>query len=119
MSVPSPERQAELEAVYERQKASNAPYKDVQIRTLGELLWIMQQRQWSGEFDTHQPGGLLSGKQPANLRGIMPRDVNLSGARLAFANLSEANLAGANLSGAVLNFSNLSEATLEAANLSG
>ena len=46
-SVPSAERQAELEAAYEHRRTPRHPTKGVRIRTLGELQWIMQQRRWS------------------------------------------------------------------------
>ncbi len=62
-SEPSDGRKAELEAAYEQQKDTDAPYKDVRIGTLGELQWIMQQRKWSGEFN------LPNGMQRANLAG--------------------------------------------------
>lgn len=49
---PSAERQAELERLYQEglEKDKDAPYKGVQIRTLGELEWIMRQRHWSGRL---------------------------------------------------------------------
>jgi hypothetical protein len=46
----SQKRQAELKAAYAAQKDADVPYKGVEIRTLGELQWIMQQRNWSGEL---------------------------------------------------------------------
>ncbi len=112
-SVPPPERQAALEAAYERQKDSEAPYKGVLIKTLGELQWIMQQRRWYGEQ------GLPIGMQWANLSGADLRGANLSGSRLRWANLSRARLYGANLSGALLYGANLSGASLPEADLSG
>ncbi len=102
-NMPSPERQAKLEAAYERQKDTDAPYKNVIIWTLGELQWIMQQRRWSGEW---------------NLPQDMQR-ANLSGAYLQYANLSGAVLNGTNLSGAVLNYADLSGAVLTSVSLSG
>ncbi len=98
---PSDERKAELEAAYEAQKGTDAPYKDVQIRTLDELQWIMQQRRWSGEED---------------LSDEMER-VNLTGANLFLANLTNAHLTGATLTGADLSNANLTDANLFLANL--
>ena len=50
--TPSHERQAELEAAYERNMgAGRAPYVDVEIRTLGELRWVLGRRQWNVQPD--------------------------------------------------------------------
>src|SRR5215467_13396360 len=49
-SEPSPERQAELRAAYEANMAAGkAPYEGVEIRTLGELLWVIRERRWSSK----------------------------------------------------------------------
>lgn len=112
-SAPSPERQAELEAAYERQKDTETPYKDIAIRTLGELQWIMQQRQWSSEV--YLPAGI----QRANLSRANLGETNLSGAILDRANLSNAWLSKANLSGASFFEANLSSADIQFANLNG
>ena len=47
---PSAERQAELEAAYEAQQDTDAPYTGVRIQTLGELHWVMAKRRWVGEL---------------------------------------------------------------------
>src|SRR5271166_1864518 len=113
LNEPSPKRQAELEGVFGRQKGSGAPYKEVEIRTLGELAWIMQQRNWSGE------SYMLSGTQRANLIRARFTQVDLSRAQLQEANLSRADLSQAILSGANLKGVNLTGAALFRANLSG
>jgi len=117
-SEPSDEPKVEFEMAYERQKTMtpNTPYKDVRIRTLGELQWIMQQRNWS--VDLFVPEGM----ERANLSGVNLRNVNLSGvslesaflsgARLRYVNLAGANLTGVNFSGANLYGANLSHAKL-------
>jgi hypothetical protein len=113
-SEPSPERQAELRADHEANVAAGkAPYADVRIGTLGELLWVVQERRWSN--DIVPPDGHVH----ANLSGIDLHHVNLSGIDLRRANLSGARLADTNLSGALLNGANLSGAGLFDANLSG
>jgi hypothetical protein len=112
-SEPSEERKANLEAAYEQQKYTDAPYKDVRIYTLGELQWILSQRQWSVE---HR---LPEGMQWANLSGANLTEADLNRADLSFANLSGARLSGANLSGAHLIEANLSRAYLEGVNLNG
>jgi hypothetical protein len=81
---PSDERKAELRAAY--QEGSEAPYKDVPIRTLGELYWIFSERNWSGEY------GLPEGTARPNLSGA-----DLGGAEINDANLSNADLSGADL----------------------
>jgi hypothetical protein len=113
-SEPSPERQAELEAAYEKQKDNDAPYKGVRIRTLGELNWIMRQRRWSGGFID-----IVDDTSYANLSGANLFNVNLSGANLILANFSGAFLDSANLSKANLFGANLSGATIANANFSG
>jgi hypothetical protein len=117
---PSAVRKAELETAYEKQKDTDAPYKGVWIRTLGELQWIMRKRHWFGSMDiTNLPDGLPDGMERANLSGTDFEGTNLSGANLAGADLSEATLIRTNLSGAHLFFNtNLSNANLDHANLS-
>jgi uncharacterized protein YjbI with pentapeptide repeats len=148
MREPSDERKAELEAAYKRQKDTDAPYKRVEIRTLGELQWIMQQRNWSGKFrlpdgmerailiganlseailtEANLGGAILTGAnlsratlEKANLSGATLTEADLGGATLTEANLSEATLTGANLIWATLTEANLSRATLTGADLSG
>jgi uncharacterized protein YjbI with pentapeptide repeats len=138
-SEPSDERKAVLEAAYDQQEGTDAPYKGIKITTLGEVQWIMQQRQWTDEWDSSQPGGIpksmaranlsdadlgwanLSGAnfREAKLSGAALRGANLSGADLRYANLNGADLIEANLSGAALRGANLSGANLRGANLSG
>jgi uncharacterized protein YjbI with pentapeptide repeats len=120
---PTPERRAELRAVYEANTAQGkAPYEGVRIHTRGELLWIMRERAWVGDFGEHGAG-------PANLRGASFTGANLKGVKLVAANLSntsfvQTNLTGANLQQAWLNealltLANLDNISLVAANLSG
>ncbi len=120
---PSPERQAELEAAYEHQKDSDAPYQGVEIRTLGELRWILRERNWSGKYPL--PDGM---KRPNLSRArlvsaVLPEadlwDANLSEADLVFADLHNATLRGANLREANLGSANLAGADLQGGNLQG
>jgi uncharacterized protein YjbI with pentapeptide repeats len=117
-SEPSAGRKAELEKQYKAQKSitPDSPYKDVVIRTLGEVQWIMTQRGWIGELDLSKgPEQAIANR--VNLSGATMSDANLSGAILSGANLSEVNLNRANLSGVDLLMANLSSATLRETNL--
>ena len=110
---PNALRQAELSEAYAKNIAEGkAPYEGVTLRSYGELLWIMAQRNWSGE-----PLAVNSGRP--NLCGIDLSDVNLSGAYLFRANLSGAILIGTNLERADLFQANLTGANIMGANLSG
>ena len=112
-SEPTPERQTELRAAYEANVAAGkAPYAGVEIRTRGELSWVMRAHRWSSSAP------LREGSERANLSGALLFDANLSGVNLNWANLSGADLS-ANLSGANLMSANLSGANLYSANLSG
>jgi uncharacterized protein YjbI with pentapeptide repeats len=104
---PSPERQADLRKAYDANLAVQAPpYSGAEIRTLGELQWILTERGWSGEFDDFQikyglaPPGACT--PPADLRGVVMPRANLKGVHLRRANLNGANLIQANLAGADL-----------------
>jgi uncharacterized protein YjbI with pentapeptide repeats len=115
---PDEERQAELDAAYERQKGSDSPYKGVKIQTLGELQWILRRRQWSVAFIVPE------GMERANFREADFRFANLSGACFDYMDLSRARLLRANLCGSTfrqtkLGGSGLFEADLSGANLRG
>lgn len=107
--VPSLERQADLEAEYVRRRIlkSVGAYSGVWIRTYGELNWIMQRRNWSGEPE------LPEGMQRANLSWARFSSTNLSGVNLVGANLSAANLMRANLRSTNLECADLSAAYFE------
>ncbi len=79
-SPPDRERQAELEAAYRANiTARRPPYQGVEIRTTGELQWIMRQRHWSWSSSPlgrlfHRPnldGALIFGLNP---EGSVPAD---------------------------------------------
>jgi uncharacterized protein YjbI with pentapeptide repeats len=111
---PAPERQAELRAAYAANVAAGKPpYAGVKLRTRGELNWVMQERQWSGDR------GASLGISQANLREADLSFANLSKAELMNAYLTGADFRGANLSGADLYGADLSRARLDPANLSG
>jgi len=111
---PTPERQAELRAAYEKNVAAGkAPYERVVIRTRGELYWVMQERGWQATIL------FVTGDKRVDLRLADLSDSNLSGAVLFGANLSGANLFSANLTWMRLANATLSEANLVAANLTG
>jgi Pentapeptide repeats (8 copies) len=104
---PTPDRQEKLRAEYEANVAAGkAPYEGVEIRTRGELRWVMRERRWSGEnmFPAGYERANLSGADLflADLRGAVLREANLSGANLVRSSLQGANLRRANLSGANL-----------------
>jgi hypothetical protein len=129
--IPPDERQEALRQAYDANNAAGkTPYEEVEIRTLGELAWIMQERDWSGV--TRAVDKARADLSNASLMGINLADVqlsdanlsgatlvgaNLSGARLTGANLRGARLLGANLAGAVLTKADLSEANLRQASL--
>jgi uncharacterized protein YjbI with pentapeptide repeats len=125
---PTSERQAELAAAYEANlDAGKDPYDGVQIRTAGEVRWILARRGWSGQESEYTvkyvlvPQGL--GSERANFAGARLPDVNLKGLRLRRANLRRTNLVKANLSGvdlldADLSHADLGYASFEGANLS-
>jgi uncharacterized protein YjbI with pentapeptide repeats len=129
---PSEERQAELRAAYEANEAASLePYEGVEIRTKGELLWVMRERNWSGERyagetqRAHLYGAILRGASlpgvhlhEANLAGAKLEEVDLRGADLFQANLTEADLTGAHLDGADLVGATLLDARLIEAHLS-
>src|SRR5258706_13884357 len=93
---PTPERQAELQAVYEANMAKGkAPYEGVRIDTRGEVLWIMRERGWVGEYGENRAG-------PANLRGAIFSGANLGDVKLVAANLSNTSYLQNNLAGPIL-----------------
>ena len=124
-SVPSPERQAQLRGRYEANLAvGNAPYAGVDIRTRGELHWILQERQWrdslSEEASRKEPANLAEVECfEANLAGVVLPAATLRGANFTACDFSGANFLGADLTGAFLRFADLSGAFLGDATLSG
>jgi hypothetical protein len=143
-SEPSPERQAELRAAYAANSAAERPpYADVRLVSRGELVWVLSERAWSGEYDAYTVKYVLKPRgqphTPADLRRVnlghvalgevYLRMADLTGANLVFADLSGAHLADArlqdadmgrvNLRGAELNYADLSGAHLREANLHG
>ncbi len=111
--TPTPARQAELKAAYEANvKANNPPYLGVHIASLGELLWVLSERGWSGEFSATKD-------EHPNLEGVNMRGTNLARVHLVRANLSQARLEAAYLSQAYLTGADLSYVNLAGANLSG
>lgn len=124
-TVPSVERQAELEAAYQKNVAAgNAPYAEVSIRTRGELRWVMRKRGWMGNYEASVNPAKRADFRHAWLtsfldRAIHPPDVNLAGIELQFADLSNARLDDTELSHADLYEATLTDAVLGGANLSG
>jgi hypothetical protein len=124
---PSLERQAELRAAAEANiAAGRPPYQEVNVRTRGELHWIVTQHGWDVEHDEYtvkyvlEPKGISSVR--ADLRRIRLVGVNLAGAKLYRAYLQHANLSRVNLEGALLVDADLEEvglgySTLKGANL--
>jgi len=136
-SEPTPERQAQLKAAYERNQhgPGNFYQRVFAIRTRGELDWLMREQGWSGDIDDRRSSRVqLSGVsfQRANLRAahlymavlqdasFLGADLSgaiLIGAHLLDTNFTDANLAGAHLVGAYLTHANLRGASLRGANL--
>ncbi|HKD76963.1 MAG TPA: pentapeptide repeat-containing protein, partial [Ktedonobacterales bacterium] len=120
---PKESLQQRLETEYQANlEAGNPPYEAVEIETYAELLWIFDQRRWSGEPTL--PDGM---KRP-DLRNAIINDANLSRSQLSQANLSGAKideasfggtmLAGATLTAASLTYADLRQADLQGADLS-
>lgn len=133
-----------LEAAYEANVAAGKPpYQNVRLQSRGELLWILRERGWSGEYDAYTVKYVLKPRgeshERADLRGVnlshvclgdvFLRLADLSGANLVFADmggahltdacLHEADMGRVNLSAAELNYADLSAAHLREANLYG
>lgn len=125
-SEPTPKRQGELRAAYDMNVAMERdPYADVEIRTLGEVLWIQRERGWATDevhFRKHRADFNRAHLSAANLSGLQLlhgdlregqlTEVNLSGALLLYTRLSSADMAYSLLSGA-----NLDSADLRGANM--
>lgn len=106
-------RQTELQTASEHNKSIGKPlYSGVQIRTLGELRWIMQKQRWLGAADT-TPG------LRAQLSGANFAETDLSGVDLYGADLRNADLHGTKLVGANLQWADCSGANLRDADLRG
>jgi hypothetical protein len=104
---PTPERQAELRAAYQANVAAGkAPYDSVEIRTRGEVRWILHERGWSGD------GQIAYERERVNLSGADLGAANLSGMHLRAASLYGTRLRGANLSGANLRAARMDAATV-------
>jgi uncharacterized protein YjbI with pentapeptide repeats len=130
-SEPTPGRQSELRAAYEKNIAkARAPYAGVRIKTRSELEWLMFERGWwqlSSEDGVpweiangaDLSGADLSGFELSNasLVGANLKRSRLPGADLSGADLTHANLTGADLTGAVLFDATLTDANLLSANL--
>jgi uncharacterized protein YjbI with pentapeptide repeats len=114
-SEPSLERQAELQAAYEKNVAEGkAPYEGVSIDTRQELAWVLLTHGWEGLLPEHAE---RQGRQfrYAELDGADLRGIDLHGVLLYAARLEGADLRGANLSGGT----SLEGATLTGAKLHG
>jgi hypothetical protein len=124
--APTPERQAELRAVYDRNMtAGRPPYAGVVIGSRGELQWILSERRWQ-PFGFAQDGATQSDAPDLRLTALRGdlRQVDLTGADLTNANFDRTNLAGAslrwaNLRGAFVYFADLREADLGIADMRG
>jgi len=114
-SEPNDARQGELEAAYKMNiEAGNLPYDRVWIRTLGELKWIMQARQWSGSGER-----LSGGVERPDFRGADFSHTDLRGASLFFGHFTGAHFIEADLSGAILTGANMTGALLWGTTLRG
>ena len=117
LNIPSRGRQKSIRSELKRNEALRKPPCDgVRLKTLGELLWILREKQWRGGMKDAPP--LLMPKwiaelndkgysEPAILRGadlhgVILNFANLQDIDLREANLSESQFVGADLSGALL-----------------
>jgi uncharacterized protein YjbI with pentapeptide repeats len=122
---PSPllARREELQAAFaENCRAGSAPYANVSIRTLSELHWIMDERDWAGT--AHARGSQRADFRKAQLSGANLNDADLFEADLRSAScediqLCRASLRWANLQGIQLRNGDLRRAILFGANLQG
>jgi len=91
------------------------PYAGVKIRTLGELLWVLNEHNWSG--DRNEVGKQRPDLREVDLYGVHLKHTRLfraqfTGVDLAHANLEQADLRAANPMGARLWYTNLAGANL-------
>lgn len=147
LDEPSGQRQRELEQAYKKNIARGyVPYRNVEIRTLGELLWVLLARGWAGGIVAGAPGVTApawfekprreqvaeiarrqqeqenTGKRselPTELEPADLRETNLKGAVLKGVDLCEADLRGATLVGTDLTYTGLSGTLLTEADLTG
>jgi hypothetical protein len=104
---PTPERQAELRAAYDANVAAGrAPYEGVEIRTRGEVQWILLERGWLGEqqitYERERVNLSRADLGGTNLSGTHLRAASLYGTRLRRANLSGVNLRAARMDAATV-----------------
>jgi uncharacterized protein YjbI with pentapeptide repeats len=111
--LPSNDRRRQLEEAYsENVAAGQSPYADVEITSPGEVLWIMRERNWSGELSD-------TGRQPADFSRARLVGIQLNNIHLQRGNFEEADLSGAALQSADLRETRLDGARLNGADLSG
>lgn len=109
-SEPRPERQDTLRKQYEQNVAAHrSPYAGVRIQSLGELRWILRERDWSGEMDA-------GGRDRPNLDEADLRGANLARVQLCHASLKHASLDGVSFHGANLYRAVLFDARCEQTN---
>ena len=107
LSVPSVERQHELAQAFQRSDDPlAAPYAGVEIRSHGELDWIIHQRGWRGEASRRD-------SDRVNMARAALRRVALDGMYLRNADFTEADLYSTRLAGAYLEGAIFQWATLE------
>ena len=111
-----PERQAMLREAYERNiDSGQPPYADIEIQSRDEVLWIIQERNWSGEVHdlTDLADRTRQWKHRIDLRRAILRLADLHDLHLVGADLQGANLEGAEASRALLKYADLSGANLK------
>lgn len=105
-SEPSWERKAQLRAKYDANvKAGKPPYASVIIRTLGEVKWIMREREW-------RTGTGATREQTIDFRQVVVRDAVLSDFDFSFADLSGAEINDSTFSGAKLSHTKVSDSSI-------
>lgn len=110
---PTLTRQEELEEQSNRNtRLGNPPYANVEVRTRGEILWILGKREWSGERVNNH-------KERPNFSRILLRGVDLSGIILYESDFNHAQMREVTLKNAILGDSNFDGADLLGADLSG
>jgi uncharacterized protein YjbI with pentapeptide repeats len=110
---PTPGRQAELRAAYEKNQTARKFWERMfRIRTRGELTWLIREHGWSGEVDDQR-------QNRVQLCVVSFHQANLRGAHLYMARLQDSNFDEADLSGAILIGAHLLEAGFEGATLRG
>jgi uncharacterized protein YjbI with pentapeptide repeats len=119
VSRPSIQRAKELEDAYTNATDSDAPFRGIEIRTLGDVLQILCTRSWAGDLTPATPPSVLRRARWFTESRVKNRAATLVQANFSGADFTGANLRYADLHGALLSRASLPEADLRDADLLG